>query len=174
MFITTIIGTSIVLSFQLFIILLLTMVLLSSNLMDLIYSLPSINIERIHKLIDHLIIEKCINYLKSVYSWAINGITDSFGKCYFLNSIGELYSRFTSNCKNIKCFITSRINQTIDALKNITEKIQALIENIGRFGEQIINKINSCGQKLCEIGKENFIKAKSIGLTIKERAAGKL
>lgn len=148
------------------------MVLLSSNLMDLIHSLPSIDIERIHKLLDHLMMAKFINYLKSIYNRAINGITDSFGKYCLSNYVGELYSKFISNCKDVKCFLASGINQSIDVFKNLTGKLQTLIENIERLGNQIINKINSCCQKLYLIVKENFMKAKSIGTTIKEYAIG--
>ncbi|KAJ1604901.1 hypothetical protein OJ252_3607 [Cryptosporidium canis] len=166
------IGTSIVLSLQLLITLLLTMALLSPNLMDLIYSVPSINMERIYQIMDNLMIGKCIERFKSVYSTAINGISGFFRKYCLSNFISELYQKLHSNFMATKSLFISGINKSIHIFKNLNEKFQAIIENIGKLSHQIVYQLNSCGHKLCEIGRKGLNKAKSIGSKIREGSVG--
>ncbi|KAH8583914.1 uncharacterized protein ELE39_002672 [Cryptosporidium sp. chipmunk genotype I] len=165
------IGTSIVLSFQLLIILLLTMALFFSNLMDLMHSLPSINIEKINKFIDHLMIG-FFSYTKSILIWVINKSSDFLRKHCFSNFIGELYSQFISNFKNLEYPFSSIISKFTNLSKNIGNKLQTSFESIKKLSKEAIKKINFCGKELCVFGKEIFIKVKSAILTVKEGSIG--
>ncbi|KAL3128036.1 hypothetical protein CHM_5g1370 [Cryptosporidium hominis] len=163
------IGTSIVLSFQLLIILLLTMALFSSNLMDLISSLPSINLEKINIFIDHL--AGFFSCTKSIFNRTINRSIDFIRKHCFSNC-AELYSKFVTNFKNLGCLLSSITRKFTEASKNISNKLQTLLENISRLSKDTIEKTNLCGKELCVFGKEIFIKVKSAILAIKEGSAG--
>ncbi|OII75304.1 uncharacterized protein cubi_01825 [Cryptosporidium ubiquitum] len=167
------IGASIVMSFQLLIILLLTMALFFSNLMDLIYSLPSINIDKIHEFTD-IMVGELVKYTKSLFNLVMNKTSDYFGKCCFSSSIAELYSKFVSNCKKLKFSFSEMITKLADVSKNITSKFRALFENVGKLSKQAVKKINFCGEELCVFGRKIIMKAKSAILTVKEKSIGML
>ncbi|KAF7457264.1 Synaptobrevin family protein [Cryptosporidium felis] len=165
------IGTSIAISFQLFIVLMFIMALFSTNLMDLIYSLPTLDIG-LQNLMNFRIIEGPINYLMQKLKESMGKINELFKDNRFNAFINEFTSQLNSYYIRLKNALSNTVGGFTRSIGNAYNKINVEMENVIGLFKQTFNKLKSTSQDISEYSKQILKKSKSALTIVKEGSKG--